>query len=38
VFSSKHSPEFAEVDNKLLGVHDVDDEEIVGYIKKAAAA
>jgi uncharacterized protein YbjT (DUF2867 family) len=38
VFSSKHSPEFTEVDNKLLGVPDVDDEEIIGYIKKAAAA
>ena len=38
IFSSKHSPVFAEVDNKLLGVPDVDDEEIIGYIKKAAAA
>jgi len=37
IFSTKHTPEFAEVDNKLLGVPDVDDEEIIGYIKRAAA-
>jgi uncharacterized protein YbjT (DUF2867 family) len=36
IFSSKHSPEFAHVDNKLLGVPDVDDAEIVGYIQQAA--
>ena len=38
IFSSKHTPEFADVDNKLLGVPDVDDAEIIGYIKHAAAA
>jgi uncharacterized protein YbjT (DUF2867 family) len=38
IFSSKHTPEFAEVDNKLLGVPDVGDAEIIGYIKQAAAA
>jgi uncharacterized protein YbjT (DUF2867 family) len=38
IFSSKHTPEFAEVDNELLGVPDVDDEEIIEYIKKAASA
>ena len=38
IFSSKHTPEFAEVDNKLLGVPDVDDAEIIGYIRQAAAA
>lgn len=37
-FSSKHTPEFAEVDNKLLGVPDTDDEEIIEYIRKAASA
>jgi hypothetical protein len=36
IFSTKHTPEFAEVDNKLLGVPDVDDAEIVGYIQQAA--
>lgn len=36
IFSTKHSPEFAEVDNKLLGVPDVDDAEIIGYIQHAA--
>jgi uncharacterized protein YbjT (DUF2867 family) len=36
IFSSKHTPEFAEVDNELLGVPDVDDAEIIGYIKRAA--
>jgi len=36
VFSNQHTPEFAEVDNKLLGVPDVDAAEIIGYIKHAA--
>lgn len=38
LFSTKHEPEFAETDNELLGVPDIGDEEIMGYIKKAAAA
>jgi uncharacterized protein YbjT (DUF2867 family) len=38
ILSSKHTPEFVEVDNELLGVPDVADEEIIGYIKKAASA
>lgn len=38
IFSNKHTPEFAEVDNKLLGVPNVDDAEIIGYIRQAAAA
>jgi uncharacterized protein YbjT (DUF2867 family) len=37
VFSSKHTPDFAEVDNELLAVPDVDDEEVIEYIKKAAS-
>jgi len=36
IFSSKHTPEFAKVDNELLGVPEVDDAEIIGYIKSAA--
>jgi hypothetical protein len=36
IFSPKHTPEFAEVDNKLLGVPEVDDAEIIGYIQHAA--
>lgn len=36
-FSSKHTPEFAGIDNELLGVPDTDDEEIIEYIRKAAA-
>jgi hypothetical protein len=37
IFSAKHAPEFAEVDNKLLGVSGIDDADIIGYIKHAAA-
>lgn len=35
IFSRKHTPEFTEVDNKLLGVPDVDDVKIIAYIKHA---
>jgi len=37
IFSKQHTPKFAEVDNDLLGVPEIEDEEIIGYIKKAAS-
>jgi uncharacterized protein YbjT (DUF2867 family) len=37
IFSSKHTPEFKEVDNELLGVPEIDDEEIMEYIRKSAS-
>lgn len=38
IFSSKHTPKFADVDNELLGVPATGDEEIIEYIRKAASA
>lgn len=38
IFGREHSPAFGKVDNELLGIPSVGDEEILGYIRKKAAA